>query len=177
MTNEEAIMIIPATEIISGDSAGRIIQLSEAPATGIRNFQKFRFDTLTSGRFKRSVQIEIATAESMLNHAKERKYTGGLGFHSQPSIGIETRNKANPPIVIDNALNMKGGICPFSFAIRIFVNPDIILFPTRIKIPIKATLPGTPNRSLAKLTSTTPIIPNKILKNFRGVNLSSGIKR
>ena len=72
ITSEEAIIIIPARVIGSGCSAGSRIQLNADPNTGIRNFHKFRFETTVPGLFKRVIQIEIATADNILNQPRER---------------------------------------------------------------------------------------------------------
>ena len=65
-------IIIPDTEMTPGDSPGKMSQLSMAPATGIRNFQKFNVETLTPGLISNMVQIEMATADNKLNQERER---------------------------------------------------------------------------------------------------------
>lgn len=64
-------MLIPATATALIFSSGRIIKARIAPITGIKNFQKLRSDTFTSGRFKRVNHIEIAVADKKLNQARE----------------------------------------------------------------------------------------------------------
>ena len=68
---ENAITPIPTIDIKSGFSSVKIIQLKNAPDTGIKNFQIFRIETFTPGRFNNEYQIVIAAADNKLNHASE----------------------------------------------------------------------------------------------------------
>ena len=69
MSRATEIIVIPASENASGDSSGRMSQLSIAPETGMRNFQIFRFDTFTPGRRSNVFQMVIAAADKKLSHA------------------------------------------------------------------------------------------------------------
>ena len=71
-TNDEAMMTIPARDNGSGCSPGSRTQLSMAPKRGIRNFQKFRSETLFSGLFSNMVHKDMATADSTLSQVSER---------------------------------------------------------------------------------------------------------
>ena len=62
---------IPAICTITGDSSGRINQLSRAPNTGIRNFQIFNPDTFTPGRFSKMNQILNAAADIKLSQPRD----------------------------------------------------------------------------------------------------------
>ena len=65
--SEEAISTIPKTDSQSGDSSARIIQLSNAPETGIRNFQILSSETFTDGLRSNVFQMEMAAADKKLN--------------------------------------------------------------------------------------------------------------
>ncbi len=73
ITRASVIINIPAIVKACGRSAGKSIQLKSAPKRGIRNFQRFRSDTLMPGLFKRIIQIEMAMAESRLSQLNEIK--------------------------------------------------------------------------------------------------------
>ncbi len=62
---------IPVTAMNSGLSSGRMIQLSMAPNTGIRNFHTFRTETLMPGRLSRTNHILNAVADMKLSHPRE----------------------------------------------------------------------------------------------------------
>jgi hypothetical protein len=64
-------MVIPEYAMMLGFSSGIIIQASTAPVTGIRNFQKLRFETFTPGRLRSTNHMENAAAERKLNHKRD----------------------------------------------------------------------------------------------------------
>ena len=68
----KAVIQIPATEMVSGDSVGISIQLKIAPKTGIINFQIFRSETFTPSRCKSENQMERAVADNKLNQPSEK---------------------------------------------------------------------------------------------------------
>ena len=71
-TKDVAMISMPAKVTGSGFSVGSKIQLNVAPKTGIRNFQKFRSDTLVPRLLSSTVHMEMAIADSILNHPSER---------------------------------------------------------------------------------------------------------
>lgn len=68
---------MPETEIKSGDSSGRIIQLRKAPETGIKNFHILSSETLTAGLRSKVFQIVMAAADKKLNQVSAIKYSAG----------------------------------------------------------------------------------------------------
>lgn len=94
----------------SGFSPLIIIQLSAAPDTGIRNFQKFSIETLIPGRCNNEYQMVIAAADKKLSQASAYQYFGGNGPGFMPSIGIENRDSMIPPIISDVELKTTGEI-------------------------------------------------------------------
>ena len=67
------IINIPVVVSACGCSAGISTQEIRAPNMGIKNFHRFRSDTLTPGLFSRVIHMEMAMAESRLNQASDMK--------------------------------------------------------------------------------------------------------
>ena len=131
INKERAISIIPKTETTSADSFGRIIQLRTAPATGIKNFQILSSETLTPGRRNNVFQMEMAAADKKLSQASETKYSGGNDHSENPSMGIEIKNIASPPIKRDDEVKINGEIVCRLRAITTLVIPEVKLFSSR----------------------------------------------
>lgn len=62
------IINMPMVDMASADSPGRNDQLKIAPKTGMMNFQRFKSETFTPGRWSKTNQMVKATAEIKLNH-------------------------------------------------------------------------------------------------------------
>lgn len=138
ISNEQAINIIPETEIQSGDSLGSMIQLRIAPETGIRNFQTFNSETLTDRRRSSVFQIETAAADKKLSQPSAKKYSGANAFFGKPSIGIEIPIINKPPINSEEDVKTIGEILCLFRAMTTLVAPETKLFRSKKSTPIKA---------------------------------------
>ena len=108
------IIAIPKIETGSGFSLLIRIQLNTAPDTGIRNFQKFKMETFTPGRFNNEYQMVIAAADKKLSQARANQYFGGNGPRLIPSTGMDTMDNIMPPIINEVELRTTGDI-PLDF--------------------------------------------------------------
>jgi len=168
---------IPETETISGDSFGRIIQLSTAPETGIKNFQILSSETFTVGRRSNVFQIEIAAAERKLSQANATKYSGGKTLSGIPSSGSETAKSTNPPINKEAEVRTKGEMVWRFRAITTFEIPETKLLRIRRTTPVNAI--SAPDGKLLRpnVMTATPKIPRNILPDFDHTIRSSETKK
>ena len=166
MTSEIPISNIPETEITSGDSLGSMIQLKNAPETGIRNFQIFSSETLTDGRRSSVFQIEIAAADKKLSQARATKYSGGKTFLGNPSKGKEITRRNKPPKNNEDEVKTKGEILCFLRATTTLVIPETRLFSRRKITPVSAISAPAGRLLRPSVIIATPVIPSKILANL-----------
>ena len=73
MTSAEVMITIPTMVSNWGYSPGSKSQLSTAPKSGIKNFQRFRSETTIPGLFNKVIQMDMATDDNKLSQASDKK--------------------------------------------------------------------------------------------------------